>query len=161
MRRAHPTPADATCRLPTSSDPPQNSAASACSYSLDWHCQSMTVDLRSVHPCVIHCSKHGFNQHPRLMKKIPPWCARYEGLWPVAGEGAQQHLARLTGEAPPLERPPAPVADQQSGPSRCPPFSTPCLWCGDKCSVLLGVSAGVVIGMLLSHGLCCNSSTGS
>lgn len=46
---------------------------------------------------------------------------RYEGLWPVAGDGAQQHLARLTGEAPPMEPPPAPVVDQQTGPSRWHP----------------------------------------
>ena len=43
---------------------------------------------------------------------------RYEGLAPVVGEGARQHLARMAGEAPPLERPPAPVVDQQAGPSR-------------------------------------------
>ena len=45
-------------------------------------------------------------------------CDRYEGLPPVVGEGARQHLARMAGEAPPLERPPAPVVDQQAGPSR-------------------------------------------
>ena len=44
---------------------------------------------------------------------------RYQGLWPVAGEGAQQHLARLTGEAPPLQPPPAPVEHAIAGPDRC------------------------------------------
>ena len=47
---------------------------------------------------------------------------RYQGLWPVTGEGEQQHLARLTGEAPALPPPPAPLVHQLTGPDRCQCF---------------------------------------
>lgn len=76
---------------------------------------------KSDNPCVL------------LLTELCLWCQvrlallkyRMGGLWPVAGKGTREHLARVAGEAPPLEPPrrpveqlaaPAPVSAQ---PDRC------------------------------------------
>ncbi len=37
---------------------------------------------------------------------------RVGSLWPVAGKGTREHLARVAGEAPPLEPPPRQPIEQ-------------------------------------------------